>query len=162
MQCYGGYTSCYTDWDITEVPHATSLCQPDVSALFKCHVLGYWWNNDSLNHRKFKKKTCTRQLLDTQHALCMTNQWILLCSPACWGNVNLCLWIMLVATWAWDLCNRMACQCCLNSRQEFGCGRQQRQIWAFSLLVMGWAFNLSHRATYLLIFWLPYGNPLMD
>lgn len=40
---------------------------------------------------KKKKKTCTRQLLDTQHALCMTNQWILLCSSACWGNVNLCV-----------------------------------------------------------------------
>lgn len=53
--------------------------------------------------------------MDTSLLLCMLGE----CE-------SLCLWIMLVATWAWDPRNRMACQCCLNSRQEFGCGRQQR------------------------------------
>lgn len=53
--------------------------------------------------------------MDTSLLLCMLGE----CE-------SLCLWIMLVATWAWDPRNRTACQCCLNSRQEFGCGRQQR------------------------------------
>lgn len=59
--------------------HSSSVLHSDIDETMTVYTTG------SL------KKTCTRQLLNTQHALCMTNQWILLCSSACWGNVNLCV-----------------------------------------------------------------------